>query len=57
MNDTVDGMTIFSFGFEFQNSTNADTIKQYKGSSAVGIDQFCYRTTILNRKEKVNSKS
>ena len=30
MNDTVDGMNIFNCGFEFQNATCVDTVKQYE---------------------------
>ena len=46
-------MTIFNYGFKFQNATHADTIKQYEvwpdnlSSSAVGIGQFCYRIIII----------
>ena len=30
MNDAIDGMTIFNYGFKFQNSTHVDTVKQSK---------------------------
>ena len=29
-NDTVDGMKICNYGFEFQNATHAENVKQYK---------------------------
>ena len=28
-NDTVDGINLFNFGFEFQKATHANTVKQY----------------------------
>ena len=30
MNDAIDGMTIFNYGFEFQNATHVDIVKQYE---------------------------
>ena len=30
MNDAIDGMKIFNCGFKFQNTSHADTVKQYE---------------------------
>ena len=29
-NDTIDGMNIYNCGFEFQNATHVENVKQYK---------------------------
>ena len=39
MIDAIDGITIFNCGFEFQNTTHVDPVKQYDKVWVDNLDQ------------------